>query len=228
MPTLNNITVSPGNGTGNTTLTISAVENTGRDSRSANFKANGTGSYDNIPSANSLIVTQSGKPSFINVSTTSNTESFPASGGTIVFSGTSNMQTLSIGTSGTLGTLDDLLTSATVDGVSVTKSQLQSGYTVPGDPGKTAAYNVSLTYTIPANSTSPSVPVTYSGKVGNQTISVTQASAAVVGTLAIGLDGNTTGNKNATVDADGNITSSGTYSVVASDQNITWELVEEN
>lgn len=175
MPTTNNITVSPNSGTGARTLTVSALENTGRNSRSANFSLAGTGDYSSVLSSNSLVVTQSGVSGFITITTTSDTTAFHAAGGTLTYTGYSNLASISIGT----GTLDNCLTSATINGVSgITKSQLQSGYTVPNDPGASEKYAVTFVYTIPANQ-STSGTVTYSGTIGGQQYTVIQSARQV-------------------------------------------------
>ena len=173
MPTSNNISVSPNSGTGNKSLTVSASENTGRNSRSASFSLKGTGDYSSVTSSNTLVVTQSGVNGFINLTTSSSTTAFPAAGGTITFSGTSNLASLTLGN----GTLDALLTSATVNGATVTKAQLQAGYSIPNDPGATAAYNVTLEFTIPINQ-STSEPASYTGSIGGQALSVVQSAAS--------------------------------------------------
>lgn len=207
MPT-NIITVSPTSGTGNKSLTVSASENTGRNSRSASFSLKGTGGYSSVTSSNTLVVTQSGVNGFINLTTSSSTTAFPAAGGTITFSGTSNLASLTLGN----GTLDALLTSATVNGATVTKAQLQAGYSIPNDPGATAAYNVTLEFTIPINQ-STSEPASYTGTIGGQALSVIQSAAST--TLSFS-------RSTASVNASG---TSGDSVTVNAPNGVSWEII---
>lgn len=209
MPT-NIITVSPTAGTGNKSLTVSASENTGRNSRSASFSLKGTGDYSSVTSSNTLVVTQSGtgEPGFINLTTSSSTTAFPAAGGTITFSGTSNLASLTLGN----GTLDALLTSATVNGATVTKAQLQAGYSIPNDPGATAAYNVTLEFTIPVNQ-STSESASYTGSIGGQALSVVQSAAST--TLSFS-------RSTASVNASG---TSGDSVTVNAPNGVSWEII---
>lgn len=208
MPTSNNISVSPNSGTGNKSLTVSVSENTGRNSRSASFSLKGTGGYSSVTSSNTLVVTQSGVNGFINLTTSSSTTAFPAAGGTITFSGTSNLASLTLGN----GTLDALLTSATVNGATVTKAQLQAGYSIPNDPGATAAYNVTLEFTIPINQ-STSEPASYTGSIGGQALSVVQSAAST--TLSFS-------RSTASVNASG---TSGDSVTVIAPSGVSWEII---
>ena len=203
-----NITVSPTAGTGNKSLTVSVSENTGRNSRSASFSLKGTGDYSSVTSSNTLVVTQSGVNGFINLTTSSSTTAFPAAGGTITFSGTSNLASLTLGN----GTLDALLTSATVNGATVTKAQLQAGYSIPNDPGATAAYNVTLEFTIPINQ-STSEPASYTGSIGGQALSVVQSAAST--TLSFS-------RSTASVNASG---TSGDSVTVNAPNGVSWEII---
>lgn len=208
MPTSNNISVSPNSGTGNKSLTVSASENTGRDSRSASFSLKGTGDYSSVTSSNTLVVTQSGVNGFINLTTSSSTTAFPAAGGTLTYTGYSNLASISIGS----GTLDTLLTSATINGASVTKAQLQSGYTVPNDPGANARYAVQFVFTIPANS-STSDTVSYTGTIGGQSYTVTQSAASTSLSFS---------RRTASVNASG---TSGDSVTVNAPNGVSWEII---
>ena len=206
MPYSNYITILPGTGDRTTALSINGEVNTGRGSRTARFSLDGTGDYSHIHAENDLVVTQSGAEPFITLTPDKDVTQISSSGDTVTYTGTSNLQSISIGT----GTLDNCLTSATINGASVTKSQLQSGYTVPGDPGLTAEYNVSFVFEIPANSAG----ATYTGTIGGNTYTVIQ-SAAVPTNLSFSAN-------TATVDSDGAIVGD-TVSVVA-DGGLTWEI----
>lgn len=206
------ITISPLTGSGEVELSISGSTYTGRESRGTSFTLSGSVGGDPVTPGNALVVTQTGKGApngFFSVSTSSSTSAFPAAGGTITYSGTSNKASISIGT----GTLDNVLTSATINSVSVTKSQLQSGYTVANDPGASAEYNVSFTYTIPANADTSTK--TFGGTVGGQSVSVTQSAHSGYN-LSFSASA-------ATVNADGTLTSPSSVSVNA-DSGLTWEI----
>lgn len=210
MPTYNNISVTPNSGTGNKSLTISASPNTGRNDRSAGFSLRGTGNYSGTSSSNSLIVTQSGAGSQFLITTNASTNAFPAAGGTITYTGTSNLATLTLGSS----TLDALLTSAMINEVQVTKTQLQSGYSIPNDPGKTLAYPITIEFTIPEN-TSTSSAVTYTGSIGGQALTVVQSAAGVSLSFS---------RNSVTVNADGE-TIVGEAVTVNAPSGTSWEIV---
>jgi len=212
MPTSNHITIDLDKGTGNANLTISASSNTGREPRTAMFSAMGTGTFDGIHSANNLIITQSGAAEFLSIVTTSSESAFPASGGTLVYTGTSNMISIAMGQ----GSLDAKLDYAKINNVTVTLDQLQGGYIVPNNAGKYEAYPVEFHFTIPANGGGS--PVSYSGTIGGNTYTITQ-SANASQTLSF----STT---SATVNSDGTITS-GSVSVNAPD-GLSWEITQVN
>jgi len=210
MPTSNHITIDLDKGTGNTPLSISASSNTGREPRTAMFSAKGTGTFDGIQSTNNLIVTQSGAAEFLSIVTSSSITNFPATGGTLTYTGTSNMASIAMGT----GTLDECLDHATINSVTVTKEQLQNGYTVPNNAGKYEAYPVEFVFTIPANEGGSAA--TYSGTIGGNTYVIVQ-SANASQTLSF----STT---SASVDSDGNITG-GSVSVIAPSE-LSWEITQ--
>lgn len=212
MATSNHITIDLDKGTGNTNLTISASSNTGREPRSAMFSAKGTGEFDGILSSNNLIVTQSGKEEFLDINTSSSTISFPAAQSPLVYTGSSNMASIAMGS----GTLDECLDYAMINNASVTLEQLQSGYVLPNNAGKYEAYPVEFHFTIPANDSG--APVTYSGTIGGNTYTITQ-SANASQTLSFSLT-------SATVNSDGTITS-GSVSVVAP-SGLSWEITQDN
>lgn len=206
MPTINNITITPGTGDRTVQLSISGTVNTGRGTRTGRFSLDGTGEYSSIHADNDLVVTQLGAAAFLSISPDGDVDNFPAAGGTLTYSGKSNMQSISIDS----GSLNQLSMTATINGVPVTKSDLQNGYTVPGDPGLTAEYNVSFVYTIPANPSG----ATYTGKIGGNTYSVVQ-----VGATPSNLEFSS---ETATVTSDGTLSGS-TVSVIA-DTGLTWEI----
>lgn len=157
MATKNNITVTCGDsneGIGTQQLTVSGLQNyTGRNPFSATFKANGTNAYSSVTSSNMLTVTQSG--SYI-IRLTNPESNVPASGGNITITGEANLEKLKL----TVGS-NMTLASATINGVSLTSEQLaqlasSAGFTVTGDPGASAKYNISTTVSITANSSTSS------------------------------------------------------------------------
>jgi len=212
MPTSNQITIDLAQGSGNTTLTISASANTGREPRTAMFTAKGTGLFDEITSANNLIVTQSGAAEFISLYTLSSTTNFPAEGGELVYTGSSNMAAIVMGS----GTLDECLDFAMINNVRVTLGQLQSGYVLPNNAGKYEAYPVEFHFTIPANAGGTSV--SYGGTIGGNTYTITQGISAAQ-TLSFSAT-------TATVNSDGTITS-GSVAVVAPD-GLSWVITNVN
>jgi len=216
------ITISPTTGTGGATLSISGSAYTGRNSRSASFSLNGTAGDDTpVPSANSLVVTQSGAAEFISLSTTSSTSSFPAAGGDITFSGTSNLEKIKLAFGNDASSSD--FTSASINnGTAITTvSSFTSGDGYTSNLGTDAAYSVSFTFHIPTN-TDSSDGKTYKYKftVGSSTYDVTvNQSAASAYTLAFS-------SSTATVNADGTLTSPSSVSVSA-DSGLTWAITPQ-
>lgn len=135
------LTPSKISGSGNDTVNVSASSNnTGRNVRSTTvtFKA------ADCPDV-ARIVNQAGKSEFVNFNNA--TASVNKNGGSITVSGTSNSAklTFSLGSGGTL--VLTLPASYTAAGVSTT-----NGTSISGDPGATAEYAFSITFTdIPAN-----------------------------------------------------------------------------
>lgn len=212
MPTSNHITIDLDKGTGNTNLTISASSNTGREPRTAMFSAQGTGTFDGVHSTNNLIITQSGAAEFLSIITTSSQTDFPASGGSLVYTGSSNKASIAMGQ----GTLDELLDHASINNINVSKSQLQEGYIVPNNAGKYEAYPVEFVYTIPANTGGS--PITYSGTIGGNTYTIVQkASSSQILSFSTA---------SATVDSDGNITSESVS--VNAPAELSWEITPNN
>lgn len=135
-------TILPSGGTGNTSVTISATLNPGRNQREIEYQAVSTSTDPQIIS-NRLIVTQLGGASI----TMTLPSRVPVDGGTVTYSGTANLSSLTLS-----GDLLELCSGGTVNGEPVTKAQLQQGYEVDGDPGATGEYSLSLTFVIGPNS----------------------------------------------------------------------------
>lgn len=155
MATKNNICVNRDGydtGSGTKDLYVYAAEYTGRDNRSATFKADGTGSYSEISSDNMLTVTQLGLGPFIRLTN----QTIGASGGQVEVGGSSNLREVKMIASAE-NDLSQYLSSARINDVSVTKQQLLDGYTVVGDPGASGSYGITLLFNIPSSSSSVSI-----------------------------------------------------------------------
>lgn len=202
MANLNGITLIPDTETGTKTLTISAQEYLGRVNRSAKFTA--ANSSLGITSSNSLVVTQQGVERF-NVQS----QNIGSDVMSVTLTGTSNLQQITATGDG----LWTYLSTATINGTQVTKSQLTSGYTVPNDPGKSDVYNVSFTFTgIPESVDS----VTYNGYInGSQTtkLTVTKTGTGVrdIWFSSTQSGAKTTDNITVTLNADGQVTQGSAY-----------------
>ncbi len=122
-------------GNGNDTVSWSASEHTGRESRTttATFAASGVESK-------TLTIVQSGKTEF--VSFTSSTAAVDKAGGTLTITGTSNSSKLTFTLTGTNGIGLTLPASYTANSVSTT-----NGAAITGDPGATQQYSFSITFT---------------------------------------------------------------------------------
>ena len=129
-------------GSGNDTVNVTALsDNTGRTARSTNLTFKGANVSDVVRTVN-----QAGKPEFV---TLQSTASVNKAGGTLTLAGTSNSSklTFSLGSGGTLTLV--LPSSYTANSVST-----NNGAAIAGDPGATAEYNFSITFSnIPENTT---------------------------------------------------------------------------
>lgn len=138
-------TVSPKTGTGNATLTIAGSERTGRlDADAVTF----TATLDKFPSVSkSFKVVQKGKPEFITVET--KIYSATAIGQNVTIQGKSNSANLKIVAGAS--SISGLVYKLAVAGVTDESWNGSSDTTVDGDPGASAAYDFTLTVTIPEN-----------------------------------------------------------------------------
>lgn len=156
-------------GNGNDTVSWSASEHTGRNSRqtTATFSASGVESK-------TLTIIQSGKTEFVSFSDSTATVS--KDGGTLTITGTSNSSKLTFALTGTNGIGLTLPSSYTANSVSTT-----NGSAITGDPGATQQYAFSITFSnIGANATTSSktsqLTVTpNSGSSSAVTCAITQA-----------------------------------------------------
>jgi len=201
MATYNNITLSPGSGSGDTGLSVTATDNWGRNVRSAVFTAGNTDL--DVVSDNNLVVTQSGHAAFISLENAS----VGSSGGTVTMSGYSNYETLTFADLPGGNSLLQYFDSATIStDVEISDVQeLTSGYSPTGDPGGTNRYPVTLTFDVPGEA----VAGTYSFTVnGNTFTCVKEGGVEPVGAEIWFSDGQsstpTSINLTITLDADGN------------------------
>lgn len=219
MASLNGITLTPDTGTGTKSLSISAGAYQGRENRSTKFTA--ANSSLGITSSNSLVVTQQGVERF-NVQS----RNIGSDVTSVTLTGTSNLQQIRATGDG----LWNYLSTATINGTQVTKSQLTSGYTVePNDPGKSDVYNVSFTFTgIPESVSS----VTYNGYInGSQTTKLTVTKTGT-GTRDIWFSSTqsgskTTDNVTVTLNADGQVTQGIAY-VRTDPSDLSWTITASN
>lgn len=154
-------------GSGNDTVNVTALsDNTGRNVRSTvmTFKAANVADVTRT-------VNQAGKPEYV---TLQSTASVAKGGGTLTLSGTSNSSklTFTLGSGATLSL--SLPASYTANSASTT-----NGAAITGDPGATAEYNFSITFSsISANGTisAKTAQVIVTDNAGNSsTCTVTQA-----------------------------------------------------
>lgn len=154
-------------GSGNDTVNVTALsDNTGRNVRSTvmTFKAANVGDVTRT-------VNQAGKPEYV---TLQSTASVAKGGGTLTLSGTSNSSKLTF-TLGSGATLSLTLPSS----YTANSASTNNGAAITGDPGATAEYNFSITFSsIGANGTinAKSAQVIVTDNAGNSsTCTVTQA-----------------------------------------------------
>lgn len=131
-------------GNGDDTVSWSASEHTGRNSRTttASFAASGVESK-------TLTIIQSGKTEFVSFDDT--TAAVGKSGGTLTITGTSNSSKLTFALTGTNGIGLVLPSSYTANSVST-----NNGTAITGDPGAAQQYAFSITFTNIAENTSVS------------------------------------------------------------------------
>lgn len=224
--THNGITLEPETGIGVQDLTINAGTYTGREDRSAIFSAFGTGSYSDVRGRNSLAVIQKGLE-FIDFSPVQ----IDADDSSVTINGSANVAVLKI--SGGTGSIWDYLSSAEVNGATVTKTQLSGGYTVPNDPGKSEAYTVTFYFeNLPENTGTSTVSYTGAVTGGNGTPSknvvinkLPSESQDVSIWFSNGASSEpTTELIEVTLDADGNITGGATPYINTIPNDINWTI----
>lgn len=134
------VNVSPSSGSGNGTVAVSsASEYTGRVARSSVLTFKAANVADVVRTVN-----QAGKPEYVDIADSASSEK---TGKVVTISGVSNssLLTFSLG----IGDLDiSLPTSYIANSVSTA-----NGAAISGDPGASAAFNFSISITVPANET---------------------------------------------------------------------------
>lgn len=143
MAKANWLKVDPSQGSGNATVKVSSTaEHTGRKPRTTTLTWTAANVQDIVRN-----VSQAGKPEYVNIAESASADK---AGKVVTISGVSNSRklTFSLGT----GTLDITLPATyTANSVSTT-----NGANISGDPGAAAAYNFSISITVPANSSTES------------------------------------------------------------------------
>lgn len=136
------LNVSPMSGTGDSTLTNSASQHTGRVSRQGKVTVTAVG----VSTPATYNVTQQPKPEFVAFDEGASISS-PKGGGTLTISGTSNSAKL---TCSLVGESYDVEVPAVI---TVAGVETPNGQAIEGDPGATAQYNFSVELDIPLNDT---------------------------------------------------------------------------
>nr|DAT13600.1 MAG TPA: hypothetical protein [Herelleviridae sp.] len=135
------LTIVPMSGNSNETVNCTGTEHTGRIARSYAMKISATG-----PAPCTVTATQTPLAEFVTF--TSNTSSIGKEGGNLTITGRSNSTklTFSLGASPSLPiTLPE---NYTANGVSTA-----NGAAITGDPGAVAAYDFSIVFSVPENTT---------------------------------------------------------------------------
>lgn len=153
-------TITPDSGSGDSTLTISATKNTGRNSRTVNISAKETNGT--LTSSNNLEITQEGATEFIKISSVGTAVK---DGGNVNVVFTSNSRSFIARVDAPVGysSQTPVIKSINVNGSAVSISGTNNITVTPtGDPGAIAQYTVTIVVTIPTNAATSVVkyPVT--------------------------------------------------------------------
>lgn len=133
------ITVNPNTGTGNKTVTITAAENNGRNTREVTLTWTGAG-VENVYRN----VKQAGRSEYADLPSSA---SAIKEGQVVTITGESNSSTLSFSLGS--GNLEIELPSV----YTAAGTQVNNGLEIPGDPGATNKYTFSISISVPANNT---------------------------------------------------------------------------
>lgn len=200
------VTIEPSEGSGVQAVQVSADAHTGRLQRTQSVQATATG----VSTPEQLEVIQAGAAE--NVKVTSATATVTKEGGSVTITGTSNSSklTFSLSPDGT-----NPLQLTIPENYLANSASTANGAAISGDPGATAEYNFSITFTnIPANETINELKTTLTvTAAGAQTATVTITQAE--GEPYIDLDKNTI-----------NLDANGTAQTVNVDSNTSWTWSE--
>lgn len=142
-------TITPDSGSRNSTLSISATKNTGRNSRTVTISAKETDGT--LTSSNNLEITQKGAIEFIKVSSIG-TAVKDGGNVNVVFTSNSKSFIAKIDAPAGYSSQVPVIKSISINGSAVSISGTNNITVTPtGDPGATAQYTVTMVVTIPAN-----------------------------------------------------------------------------
>lgn len=162
------VMVEPEQGSGNQSVNVSSIEHLGRVVRESSITFTANGCPDVI-----RIVKQAGKEEFVNIN---EQISLSNEGGIATIKGISNSKKLTF----SLGSGMLPLTLPETYNVNGEGNPVNNGEEIPGDPGATYAFNLSLSINVPANSTFE--------KLSRQVIVTTENGTNVVCTITMDAD----------------------------------------
>jgi hypothetical protein len=136
------LTVTPGSGSGDGTLTNTGLEHTGRVLRTGTV----TVTADGVSGSKTYTVNQEPKPEFCAFDNGASM-SVSKDGGTVTVSGKSNSKALTFSFVGSAGNVT-LPSTYSAGGASTS-----NGSAISGDPGATAQYSFSVSLSVPKNTT---------------------------------------------------------------------------
>lgn len=169
------LTVTPESGSGNGSITNTATIHTGRNVRSGIVTITAAG----VAEPKTYTVTQKAKPEFVNF-TEGPEMSAPKTGGSISVTGKSNSSTLTYSWVGDNHEVE-IPATYTANGQST-----NNGEAINGDPGATAEFDTSISFTFPSNSTTEEVQrVLKVATAGGQEAQITIKQAGGDATISI-------------------------------------------
>lgn len=140
-----NLTVTPSEGNGNTTISItSKTKPTGRNDVTSSITGKIVGQSNSV----TINVTEKGKAEFVTFSGKDKTVHVGEDGETIVITGTSNSSKLTFSWSTNKIGIPNVTSFTVNSGTSAT-----SGTAITGDPGATAQYTFKVSIVVPKNNT---------------------------------------------------------------------------
>ena len=167
MAKANWLKVNPSQGSGNATVNVSSTaEHTGRNVRTTTL----TWKAANVAKDVVRTVNQAGKPAFVDIADTASADKI---GQTVTITGVSNSKKLTF-TLG-LGDLELYLPNIYI----ANGSEVANGTEIMGDPGASAEYTFSITFVVPANTTTESLSrkIIVTDESGNQDVCILTSAA---------------------------------------------------